>query len=405
MSASQYDVIVIGGGLAGNTLACLLAAGGLECLVIEAGSPSSAADNDPRALAITHASRHILEAAGAWQHVAAEHLGHFRGMHVWDENGAGEVSFDSAELCLPTLGYIIQQPRLQQCLEQAAADMPGVTTRFDSGLMDIRWQDDGICALLENGESLSACLMVGADGARSRSRDLAGIHCPGKDYHQQAVACLVSTALAHEDVARQRFLSDGPLAFLPMASANQCGIVWSTRPDHAEQLMQMDEAAFNGQLQEAFSHTLGEILHSEQRLSFPLRRAQAEHYCLERFALIGDAAHSVHPLAGQGANLGLLDAASLAELVLTAHARKRNIAGRRVLRGYERWRRGENRMMMIVFEGFKHAFENQAAPLPRLRNRALDLANSIVPLKHTIMRHAMGLAGDLPAVARKNFAL
>ena len=245
---------------------------------------------------------------------------------------------------------------------------------------------------------------MGADGSNSPSRELAGIRSQVHDYQQHAVACLVRTALGHEDVARQRFLGKGPLAFLPMHDEKQCGVVWSTSPEQAGELMQMDEAEFNRSLQEAFQHSLGEVQQSEQRRSFPLRRAQAEHYCMEAFVLIGDAAHSVHPLAGQGANLGLLDAASLAQLVIQAHSKKLNIASRRVLRGYERWRKVENRSMMMIFEGFKYAFENQSSPLPQVRNQALDLANSIVPLKHTIMRHAMGLAGDLPELAKRKVA-
>jgi 2-octaprenylphenol hydroxylase len=189
-----------------------------------------------------------------------------------------------------------------------------------------------------------------------------------------------------------------------MHNEKQCGIVWSTTPEHAEVLLALDMASFNLALQEAFDYTLGEVVESENRAGFALRRAEAERYCEQGFVLIGDAAHSVHPLAGQGANLGLLDAASLAQLVLEAKSRGRNIASRRVLRAYERWRKGENKTMMMTMEGFKYIFENQSSPVPMLRNKALDFANSFNPLKHIIMRHAIGLSGDLPLLAKNRMA-
>ena len=404
MSLLKTDVIIAGGGLAGLSLSCLLARAGLECIVIESSAKDGHVENDPRALAITHASSSILESAGAWSQIPADKIGHFRGMHVWDENGRGQVSFDSADICQPTLGYIVQQSQVQRSLERVVAILPGVEVFFESAVEAIRWPGSGIEVDTKQGDTISARLLVAADGTHSRCRELVGIQYPTRDYQQTAVACLVRTALEHQDIARQRFLGTGPLAFLPMHDADLSGVVWSTTPAQAEDLLQMDEAGFNRALQEAFDHTLGEVQHCEQRKSFPLKRAQAEHYCLEAMALIGDAAHSVHPLAGQGANLGFLDAACLAQLVLEARKKNRNIASRRVLRAYERWRKVENRNMMMIFEGFKYAFENQSSPLPLLRNQALDVANSIVPLKHTIMRHAMGLAGDLPDLAKGNFA-
>jgi 2-octaprenylphenol hydroxylase len=406
MSKLTADVIIVGGGLAGNTLAGLLAANSLDCIVIEAGGrfdQSESYPKDPRALAITHASQNILASIGAWQGLPKERVGCFSGMRVWDENGNGEVEFDSADLCQPSLGHIVEQSVLQGALEQITNSMPGIRFYHNTRLDDVQWHSDHVTVTLNNKEKLTASLLIGADGAHSVSRELAGIACKIHDYQQQAVACLVKTALPHGNIARQRFLTDGPLAFLPMHDKQQCGIVWSTSPEHAEELVTMDEKSFNRSVQEAFDHTLGEILQSEYRSSFCLRRAEAEHYGRDRFVLIGDAAHSIHPLAGQGANLGFLDAASLAQLILEAKNRNRNIAGQRVLRAYERWRKGENRKMMMIMEGFKYVFENQNSPLPMLRNRALDFANSCIPLKHSIMRHAMGLSGDLPLLAKSHF--
>ena len=403
MSSVDAEVIIVGGGLAGNTLAALLASKGVQCIVIEAGEQiknQKSEHSDPRALAITHASRRILESIGVWQQLPAEKVGRFSAMHVWDENGQGEIEFDSGEICQPSIGNIIEQSVLQASLEQVVDNMPGITVHNQLRLRDLEWQEDSISAVLDDDQKLSAQLIVAADGVQSESRRLAGINNKVHDYQQVALACIVTTALPHENIARQRFLTNGPLAFLPMHNAFQCGIVWSSTPEQAEELMQMPPTEFNRALQRAFEQTLGEVLESEGRACFPLRRAQAEQYCKTRFALVGDAAHSVHPLAGQGANLSLLDVASLAQLVLQAKQSKRDIASTRVLRDYERWRKLENLTMMMTLESFKYSFENQNSPMPILRNTALDFANSIIPLKNTIMRHAMGLAGDLPELAK-----
>jgi 2-polyprenylphenol 6-hydroxylase len=403
MSKLNADVIIVGGGLAGATLAAILGNSGIACIIIEAGSridQSKAYAADPRALALTHASRHIFDSINVWSHLPKDRIAYFDGMYVWDENGKGNVEFDSADLCQPVLGHIVEQSVLQGTLELVIDSIPAIKVYHNAGLTDIGWQQDHVSVTLNNGEKLTAQLVVGADGVKSTCRELAGINYKVHDYQQTAIACVVNTALPHDNIARQRFLTHGPLAFLPMTDNKQCAIVWSTTHEQAEELLKMTATKFNVFLQESFQHTLGEILASEPRASFPLSRAEAEHYCRERFTLVGDAAHSIHPLAGQGANLGLLDAASLAQLIVKAKTANKNIAGRRVLRTYERWRRGENKVMMMTMESFKYAFENQTAPVPMLRNSALNIANSFIPLKHTIMRHAMGLAGDLPEMAK-----
>jgi 2-polyprenylphenol 6-hydroxylase len=403
MSKLNTDVIIVGGGLVGATLAALLGKSGIACIILEAGSKtnqSKAYAADPRALALTHASRHIFDSINVWSRLPKDRIAYFEGMYVWDENGKGNVEFDSADLCQSMLGYIVEQSVLQGTLELVIDSMPGIKVNHNTGLTDMRWQEDHVSVTLDNGEELTAQLVVGADGVKSTCRKLAGINYKVHDYQQTAVACVVKTTLPHENIARQRFLTDGPLAFLPMSDDKQCAIVWSTTHKQAEELLKMSTTDFNMFLQESFEHTLGEIPESEPRASFPLSRAEAEHYCVERFALAGDAAHSIHPLAGQGANLGLLDAASLGQLIVKAKTGNKDIASRRVLRTYERWRRGENKLMMMTMESFKYAFENQTPPVPVLRNSALNIANSFIPLKHTIMRHAMGLAGDLPDIAK-----
>ena len=398
------DVIIVGGGLAGSTLAGLLAGSGIRCLIIEERKEAPDTDNiDPRTLAITRASENIIKATGAWQLLPAERIGYFRRMYVWDEQGEGNIGFDSADLCEPTLGYIIEQTVLERAVRQAIKQNNLITWCQPAQIQAFEITDQSVIVQLADGNTLTAALVTGADGARSVIRNLAGIQYPAHDYHQHAVACIVETEKSHDSVARQRFLVNGPLAFLPMADANHCGVVWSTTPDHAGRLLAMDENTFNRELAESFAFTLGNIISSNLRTRFPLQHAQASHYCQPRLALIGDAAHCVHPLAGQGANLGLLDAASLSDVIIDACCRDRDPGDYMVLRKYERWRKGENFLMLKVLEGFKMLFESRLASVRFLRNFGMELTDMAVPLKHAIMRHAMGLSGDLPSVARAGF--
>ena len=403
MSVKTLDtnVIIVGGGIAGRTLSSLLAADGIRCLILEQRPQAPVLQkNDPRTLAITRASENILRNAGAWKYLPEDRTGYFRKMTVWEETGMGDIEFNSAELCEPTLGYIIEQNVLEWVLQKANAESSEIDCLYAATVKTLDVQEDRVAVTLEDGKKISSQLIIGADGANSELRRLSGITFPRHDYQQQAVACIVRTEKPHDCVARQRFLSTGPLAFLPMADQYQCGVVWSTSPDHAAELMNMQQAEFYKTLADAFNHTLGAIADSQSRAVFPLQHAQATHYCLPRLALIGDAAHTVHPLAGQGANLGLLDAAALAEIIHDAVTRHQDFGALPVLRRYERWRKGENFLMMKILHGFKVLFESKLETVKYLRNTGLDVIDMLTPVKHIIMRHAMGLSGDLPVFAR-----
>ncbi len=399
---AEFDVAVIGGGVVGSAVAALLGGLSLRVAAVEAAAatPADPRDYDLRVYALTRASARILAHAGAWPRIERCRHGCFRRMEVWDAHSTGRINFDSAALTESTLGYIVEQRMLCDALGERLRELPNVTVMRPASLQS--WEDtaDRLEVVLEDGRRVSARLVVGADGAASRVRTLAGIGYERHGYDQRAVVCNVRTERPHDDTARQRFLAEGPLAFLPLDDARTSSIVWSTTPAHAERLLALDAEDFRGELATAFEHRLGRVLEAGPRAAFELAKARAERYVLPRIALAGDAAHSIHPLAGQGANLGLLDAATLAEVVAVAAAAGSDIGALRTLRRYERWRAGENRLMQATMDGFKHLFGSDLKTVRWLRGAGLSLTDRCQPAKELIMRLAMGLSGDLPAAAR-----
>jgi 2-octaprenylphenol hydroxylase len=321
-------------------------------------------------------------------------------MEVWDAHSDGRIRFDSAALAESTLGYIVEQRVLCAALGERLQQLPNVTVMRPASLLSWKMSAHRLEVTLDDGRQFSARLVVGADGAGSRVRTLAGIGYERSGYNQEAIVCNVRTELPHGDTARQRFLPDGPLAFLPLDDPNMSSIVWSTTPARARQLLAMSAPDFGSELATAFEHRLGRVLEAGPRAAFELAKARAESYVQPRIALAGDAAHSIHPLAGQGANLGLLDAAVLAEVVGDAAAAGTDIGAPRTLRRYERWRRGENLFMQATMDGLKQLFGSELAVVRRLRGAGLFLTDRCEPAKDLIMRRAMGLSGDLPAAAR-----
>jgi len=404
----QFDVAVVGAGLVGAAVAAALARDGSTVALLEAQAPPTldpAADLDLRVSALSGASERLLRGLGAWDSVAADRRSPYRSMVVWDAAGAGEVRFDAADLGEPDLGHIVENRALQHALWQAARAAgatpyaPVAVAALDLPDPEAPGTDPPAMLTLADGRRLAARLVIAADGADSKLRALAGFAIEGAAYDQHAVVAHLRPTEAHQATAWQRFQADGPLALLPLADG-RCSIVWTTTPDHAAALLALDPVAFGAAVSAAADHRLGALTLESGRARFPLRRQHAVHYVAPRIALIGDAAHVVHPLAGQGVNLGFLDAAALVEVLATAKAKGDDPGERAVLRAYERWRHGENEATLQAMDGLGRLFGNPSPAMAFARNLGLGLFDRSGPLKRAVMRRAMGLAGDLPSLAR-----
>ena len=402
MSGVVFDLAVAGGGIVGASIACAAGLQGLKVALIEPHPPAMDWPDgsvDLRVYAITRASQRIFEHLGAWEAMQEMGVSPYGDMEVWDAAGTGRIHFSAADIGEPSLGHIIEQRVMVAALHRRLAELPGVERLMPAGVEAFETGGEMVEIRLESGEALCARLLVGADGKASRVRSLAGIAVERYDYHQRAIVCVVSAERPHLATAWQRFLPTGPLAFLPLADGRS-SIVWSTTHEEAEALLALDGAAFAERLAEAFDYRLGAVTAVGERAAFPLARQHAVRYVMPRLALAGDAAHVIHPLAGQGVNLGLLDAAVLAEVLREAAAEGRDPGSLRILRRYERWRRGENQAMMLAMDGFKHLFGAPFGPVRLARNLGLSLVDRLGPLKHFLVRHAMGLQGDLPPLAQ-----
>jgi 2-polyprenylphenol 6-hydroxylase len=405
----DYDVAVVGAGPIGLATAVLLArqagfAAG-RVAVIDRRIPDSLDRGrepavDLRVFALSRASEKILRAADAWSDIAATRAEPYERMQVWHADvpphGGDALVFDAAEIGERDLGVIAENNVLQAALAGAARRAGVALVTADVTAFE---QERDAAVLHAGGRQVRTRLVVGADGAQSRIRELAGIATTRTDYGQTAIVAMVSTARPHEHTAWQRFLGDGTLAFLPLKDAHS-SIVWSVPTTRAEQLLAATPAAFERELERDSDGALGKVQLASERLKFPLWRLSAGAYVTERVALVGDAAHVVHPLAGQGANLGLLDAAALADVLTEGMKSREDPGALRILRRYERWRRSENDLMSGAIDVFDRLLARGTGRVAELAQRGMPWVGRSTMAKRLFIERAMGLAGELPAAAR-----
>lgn len=401
MKPQRFEILVAGGGMVGTACALALAQSGFSVALVERHAPKPLLATDPaelRVSALSLASERLLRRLGAWERIEAVRVSPYTDMHVWDIGIEG-VHFDAAEIGEPCLGHIAENRLVQHALWQRLQAEDNATCLCPAALMKVTATETGVDAELEDGRRVQASLLVAADGAASPLRESFGIPVERGDYRQRGIVAVIRTRKPHLATAWQHFLPTGPLAFLPLSDGS-ISIVWSVNEPEAERLLALPTDEFREALGKASDFILGEILECGPRASFPLRRQHAETYVHERSVLIGDAAHVVHPLAGQGANLGFLDVAALVEVISDARQSGRDFAQPRVLRQYERRRRGDNAMTMWAMEGFHRLFGNDDRTLSWLRNTGFRLFDRGGELKRRVVRHAMGLREDLPRLAR-----
>ena len=410
---TDFDVLVIGGGMVGACVAAMAAAdrdlSSLRIALVEANPPAQPPPSDVelRVSAVSQASQRILDSVGAWSNIPEHHRSAYDEMVVWDAAGkpfgSAAIHFSAGESGEAELGHIIENRRLQWAIYGTEAFRKRVTV-LRASLEALQLGVEHAAATLSDGRRITAELVIGADGANSASRTLAAIQTGGWSYEQRAFVTHVSTEHPHRRTAWQRFQAHGPIAFLPLADGRS-SIVWTTRPEHAEHLVSAPATAVAAELSHALDGVLGAVEITSERASFPLQLSFARQYCLPRFALVGDAAHAVHPLAGQGVNLGFLDAAALIE-TLSHEIGRGGDAGTmselRVLRRYERWRKSENMLALGLIDGLNRLFSNSSDALGWVRRTGLSLVNGSAIAKRSLMGRAMGTSGDVPKLASRS---
>ncbi|HUH55441.1 MAG TPA: UbiH/UbiF/VisC/COQ6 family ubiquinone biosynthesis hydroxylase [Rhodanobacter sp.] len=389
--AAMPDVAVVGGGMVGAATALALARAGFDTVLLEARAPTpwqSQDEVDLRVVGLAPSSIALLDELGVWPSIRDARASAYAHMHVWDAASGAAIDFDAAAEGRRELGFIVENNLVQWMLWQAL-EAAGVRRLCPSAVRGFEAREDHVRLQLDNGETLSAALLVAADGSSSPLRQLAGIGTRGRDYAQRAVVAHVHTERPHESTAWQRFLPDGPLALLPLADGRS-SLVWSLPEEQAQCVLALDDAAFRDALGVASDFRLGRVTGTTPRASFPLKLQLAERYQADRFALLGDAAHAVHPLAGQGVNLGLRDVAELRDTLLAARAAGRDIGAAHVLRRYARRRRSADTLDALGFDALARVYAWQSSPLVAARGAGIRLLDRLTPLKRLLSGHAAG---------------
>lgn len=416
---NKYDVIIVGGGMVGLSIALLLARGmsqdsDFKLALVDGQQKSQKQDQkkqqsqaaaeekiasfSPRVSAISLASQALFESLELWQPNIAGHACPYENMYVWDAEGTGNINFSALDVQQTYLGHIVENAVITEALQAALTQYSNLKQFNEEQVCAYQSKAEAQIIKLADGTELQSKLIIAADGANSFIRQEAGFDVKAWSYQHQAIVTTVRTEKPHENTATQCFLGSGPLAFLPLLDQTSdqdaqfySSIVWSCESEKVSLLMDMNKAAFHSALEEAFEGKLGAIEDSAKRIAFPLWQRHATSYIKQGLALIGDAAHTIHPLAGQGVNLGLLDALSLYEVIYKALAKGEDFSSEQVLSRYQRQRKGHNLSMMALMEAFKRGFASEDLMIRWMRNAGLNLVDKATPIKHQLMKKAMGM--------------
>jgi len=401
----KVDVLVAGGGMAGLTMGLALARGGLSVAVIERQAPPAFRDPtfDGRTSAIAYGSANVFDGVGVWSRLEtrAQPIQDIRVAdgNLMDRPSSLFLHYDHRDLGDSPLGYILENRDIRDALLSEAAAVENLHLMAPAAVANAERDTGGATVTLADGKTIAARLIIGADGRNSPLRDDAGIRVTRLDYPQTAIVCTVAHARPHAGVAVELFLPSGPFAMLPMTE-QRSSVVWTEKSNLAKDILALDDESFLYELQRRFGDWLGEIDVEGPRFAYPLGLLHAERYTDRRLALIGDAAHVIHPIAGQGLNMGIRDVAALAEAVVDANRLGLDIGDGPVLARYERWRRFDNVFMAATTDGLNRLFSNDIGPLRLARDLGLAAINRLPPAKRFFMRHAMGMVGDLPRLVK-----
>lgn len=404
LTQTNWDVIVVGGGMVGAATALGLGQQGMQVLLLEKSAPNLVWQDDSayqiRVSALTRASEKILKNLKAWSGIEKRRFHAFSAMHVWDQASPGELHFSAQEMGEPNLGYTVENSIIQAALWEQLEACDTIQIMLDKPIEKLEFKDNQAWLSLNDEQVMKTPLIVGADGAFSKVRELAGISVTSHDYQQCAVVGCVKTEKSHQDTCWQRYTEDGPFAFLAMAN-EVSSIAWYLPTEKMQWALDLPDEAFAKQISEASDYRLGQVIEVSERGAFPLVRRHADNYVKANLALVGDAAHTINPQAGQGVNLGLLDAAALVDVVLEAKAKGKSWGRFSVLRKYERWRRGDNAIVQRSMEGFDWLFKQDSDLKQQIRKPLLPLADRLSWVKNWLMGQALNGREALPSLAEK----
>lgn len=399
------EVIIVGGGMVGLSLACGLAGAGIEVVVIDRESPAAWTDRgfDGRASAIAYGSQQVLAGIGLWP-LLAERACPIEEIRVSDQDSPLFLHYDHGEIGNRPMGYMVENRVTRAGLLTLAGGLDRLTLIAPGAVASVSREGAGVEVMLDDGREIAGGVLFACDGRNSAQRRAAGIGVTAWEYGQSGIVCSVAHERPHRNIAHERFLPAGPFAILPLLDDDQgrhlSSIVWTEKRHLAPALMALEDPSFEAELARRFGDFLGDVAVAGQRWSYPLGLLHAERYTARRLALVGDAAHAIHPIAGQGLNMGLRDVAALAEAVVDARRLGLDVGSEAVLGRYEQWRRLDNTLLMFVTDGLNRLFSNDVAPIRLGRDLGLAAVNAMPPLRKLFMRHAMGVVGTLPRLAR-----